>query len=193
MTPDVLRYAIAVLAMLVVGAALTIAVRYLRAAWWLGRAPGRILARHVGEVALGTSGLALGYAAAVVEQLGYAVTLTAVPRLWLYLVSMALLLIGMLEVGAYQRTRARHYPHRQEQVRARVRAGLEGRRITGPRGADRAAIFVANEILALEGTPLLPEPTPRPTTSPSPADLTDTQATATYYGRHALGRIRRRS
>ena len=154
MTSPVLRLAIAVLAMLVVGSALVLAARYLLAAWRLGKAPGRILARHVVEVATGASGLALGYGTAVVVPLGGFELIPTTGRLWLYLVSMILLLTGIAEVSAYQRARARSYPRRQRQVRAAVRAALD----TGPRDVDRAANRATNAVLDLEGTPRLAEP-----------------------------------
>lgn len=186
MTTDVLRLTVGTLAMLVAGASIVTAVRYIRSAWRLGRTPGRILARHVAEVSLGTTGLVIGYAAAVVEQLGREVTLTAELRLWLYLVSMLLLLIGVVEVGYYQRTRARTHPQRQEQVRRAVREAIDRQRVTGPRSADRVAVLAVNAVLGLEGTPLLPEPAEPPVRRASPASATD-------YGRHALRPNRRPS
>lgn len=182
MTADVLRGAVAVLAMLVVGSALVLAGRYLLAAYRLGRAPGRILARHVVEVALGTSGLALGYGIAVAVPLGGIELISATGRLWLYLVSMLLLLTGIAEVSSYQRTRARRYPVRQAQVREAIRAALEGHPVTGPKSADYAAVLSANAVLDLEGTPPMPPPdAPRregPVSTISPAE----------YGRHARRR-----
>lgn len=188
MTIDVLRLAVGTLAVFVAGSSLVTAVRYLRASIRLGRTPGRILARHVGEVALGVMGLSVGYASAIGDQLGAEVTIRADARLWIYLASMVLLLIGLVEIGAYQRARARSHPARQRQVRDAVRAALDGQRVAGPRGADRAAALATNAVLDLEGTPRVAVPdAPGPITAPSPADTTDTQA----YGRHARRRSRR--
>jgi len=155
---DVLRVAVAILAVFVAGSTATITARYLRASWRLGRSPGRILARHVAEVAAGTTGLVTGYALAVLDQLNTTVTLVGpTGRLWIYLVSMVLLLVGVVEVGTYQRSRARSHPQRQEQVRHAIRAALEGQLVSGPRSADRVAVLATNAVLRLEGTPLLPE------------------------------------
>lgn len=178
MSTDVLRLVVAILAVFVAGCTATITVRYLRASWRLGRSPGRILARHVAEVAAGTTGLVSGYAAAVAEQLGRDVWFDADIRLWLYLVSMTLLLAGVVEVGTYQRARARSHPQRQAQVRDAVRAAIDRQRVTGPHSADRAAVRVTNAVLDLEGTPRL-----APAPEPGDGD----------YGRHALREDRRPS
>lgn len=188
---DVLRLAVIVLAVALVGSALSIAARYLLASWRLGRSPGRILARHVAEVALGVSGLAGGFAIALYDQLSGTAILSPTERLVIYLLSMILLIVGVVEVARYQQVRARNYPARQEQVRSAIRAGLQGQRVTGPIGADRAAVFAANAVLALEGTPRLPKPPP-PTRATSPADTTPT-VPAEDYGRHAVRTDRRPS
>lgn len=194
MSYEVLRLTVVILAALVVGSALMTAGRYLRAAIRLGHCPGRILARHVVEVALGTAGLAGGYAWAVYE--GLALNLVGPPavRLWLYVASMVLLLVGVLEIGRHQRNRTRDQPHRQEQVYGAIRDAIDQQRVTGPRGADRAAVLAANEVLALESVPPLevPEP-PQQRTAPSPADTGSTNpdaVSATFYGRHALRKTR---
>lgn len=183
MTNEVLRFAVVVLAMLVVGSTLVIAARYTRSALRLGRSPGRILAQHVALVAFGTSGLAGGYAWGVYEGLARETSGPPAVRLWLYLLSMLVLLIGVVEVGRYQRVRARQIPDRQEHVRSAVRAALEGRPVSGPRSADTVSVHVTNAVLALEGTPPLPEPATAnggPARSPTPDD----------YGRHAHKRKR---
>lgn len=113
---DVLRFTVAALACLVAGSTAVIAFRYIAAAYRLGRAPGRILARHVAEVSAGTCGLVLGYAMAVYQQLGGWVPLGVVGRLWLYLVSMILLLVGVIEVGNHRRREDRQSGrHHREQ------------------------------------------------------------------------------
>lgn len=187
---DALRLAVIVLAVILVGSALSIAARYGWAALRLGRAPGRILARHVAEVALGVSGLAGGFAIALYDHLSGTTLLSPTGRLVVYLVSMLLLVIGVAEVARYQGARARNYPARQEQVRSAVRAAMEGQPVSGPRSADRVAVLVANAVFGLEGTPPLPEP-PAPARASSPADTTPTDPEATGYGRHALTRDRR--
>lgn len=184
---DILRLIVAILALFVAGSSAVTAVRYIWSAWKLGRAPGRILARHVAEVSAGTTGLVVGYASAIGEQLGARVSIPADARLWIYLVSMVLLLIGLVEVGTYQRVRARSYPQRQEQVRRAVRVAMEGQAVRGPHSADRVSVLATNAVLGLEGTPPLPEPGP---TAAEPPPSTDTTS-ATGYGRHALRKDRR--
>jgi hypothetical protein len=102
-----LRSLIGFLALFVAGLVTVLAVRYLRAAWRNGRtAPGRILARHVAEVSLGTDLLVLGFAWAMRAQLyGTQIdpALGTTIRLWMYLGGMALLAAGVLDMGRYQR------------------------------------------------------------------------------------------
>lgn len=106
-TITALRWVVITLAMLTAGGALTVMVRYLVAAWRNGRkTPGRILARHVVEVSAGTSGLVIGYAIAIYAQLGGPELLGPGARLTVYLASMLLLLVGVFEVGHYQRKRS---------------------------------------------------------------------------------------
>jgi hypothetical protein len=101
--PDLLRVVVAALACLVAGATAVTAVRYIAASIRNRRAPGAILARHVAEVSIGTFGLVTGYALAVYAQLGGYELVDADGRLWIYLVSMLMLLIGVVEVGNYRR------------------------------------------------------------------------------------------
>jgi hypothetical protein len=102
-----LRSLIGALALFTAGATTVLAARYLRATWRNGRrAPGRILARHVTEVAAGTDLLVIGFAWAMRAQLyGTRIdpSLGTTIRLWMYLVGMVLLLAGVLDVGRYQR------------------------------------------------------------------------------------------
>lgn len=179
MSADVLRLLVAVLAVTVAGAALVTAARYGWAAIRLGRTPGRILARHVAEVALGTTGLVIGYAAAIGGDLGGQVLIPPLARQWMYLVSMLLLLVGLVEVAVYQTVRARAYPQRQAQVRDGIRAAIDRQRVTGPTSADRVAVLAANAVLALEGTPALDVP-------PRPVRRGDTDPETPRVGRHAL-------
>lgn len=108
MTGDVLlRSAIGFLALFTAGSVFVIMVRYLLATWRNDRtAPGRILARHVVEVSLGTELLVIGFAWAMRVQL-YGTRmdpqLGTTIRLWFYLVGMTLLLVGVLDIGRYQR------------------------------------------------------------------------------------------
>lgn len=108
MTGDVLlRGAIGFLALFTAGAVTVIAARYLRATWKNNRtAPGRILGRHVTEVAIGTDLLVIGFAWAMRVQL-YGTRMDpqvgTTIRLWFYLVGMTLLLVGVLDIGRYQR------------------------------------------------------------------------------------------
>lgn len=109
MTPDLLRVVIGGLALFTAGSVLVVMVRYLRATWRNNRtAPGRILARHVVEVAAGTELLVLGFAWAMRTQL-YGTRLDpelgVTIRLWFYLIGMSLLLVGVLDIGRYQRRR----------------------------------------------------------------------------------------
>lgn len=189
MTIDVLRLTVGTLAVFVAGSSLVTAVRYFRASIRLGRSPGRILARHVGEVALGVTGLSVGYASAIGDQLGAEVSIPADARLWIYLVSMVLLLIGLVEIGTYQRARARAHPARQAQVRHAIRAAIDRHRVTGPRSADIAAVKAANAVLELEGTPTMPVPDAPRREAPQDPD----PVSATDYGRHAVRRNRRPS
>jgi hypothetical protein len=110
----VLRITIGALALFTAGAVTVIAARYLVATWRNDRtAPGRILARHVAEVSLGTDLLVIGFAWAMRAQL-YGSRIPAevgiTIRLWMYLVGMTLLLAGVLDIGRYQR-RVRRYSH----------------------------------------------------------------------------------
>lgn len=183
-----LSLAVVVLAVSVAGSSTVIAVRYALAALRYGQSPSRILARHVAEVALGTAGLVSGYAWGVYEALARGADGPPNVRLWIYLVSMALLLIGVVEVSAYQQRRIRLAPEHAEAVRVAIREAMEGQPVHGPASADRVAALAANAVLALEGARVgvaVPEPAEPPThRGPSPAELTG-------YGRHALSRDRR--
>lgn len=100
-----LRYTIGMLAALTAGSVAVVLLRYLRATWRNNRrAPGRLLARHVTEVAAGTELLVLGFAWAMYAQLYRGDPAWGVDvRLWMYLAGMVLLLLGLLDLGAYQR------------------------------------------------------------------------------------------
>lgn len=112
MTGDVLlRSVIGFLALFTAGSVFVVMVRYLRATWRNGRtAPGRILARHVVEVSAGTELLVIGFAWAMRAQL-YGTRIPAelgvTIRLWFYLVGMTLLLVGVIDIGRYQRRSGR--------------------------------------------------------------------------------------
>lgn len=170
---DTLRWIVSGLAVLTTGAALTVAAPYLVATWRNGRqAPGRILARHVVEVSVGTAGLAAGQGIASYSLLGGVELIPVTARLILFVVSLLLLLVGVLEVGAHQRRRADRAADRGEQVLAAVRVAIDRHRVIGPRSADEAARRAANAVLALEGAPPVPEPPP--------------EQHGDDYGRHAL-------
>jgi hypothetical protein len=192
-TPDLLRLIAAGLAALVSGAVLMVLVRYLYAARRRS-GPGRILARHVAEVSVGTFGQTTATAWALYDGLDKIVTQAATTaRVVMWTVGMLLLLIGVIEVGAYQRKRTRAYPQRQEQVRTAIREAMNRRRVTGPRAADHVALLATNAVLRLEGTPVLDEPrrparrAPEPT---EPVDAVDPEE-ATGHGRHELREDRR--
>lgn len=98
--PDLVRYTVAGLSCTVSGAVLVVFARYAIATARAGKAPGRLLLRHVALVTAGTLGL--------VATLGYRLYQTAgvAPvsgTVWIYLASMLALLVGMLDVGAHLR------------------------------------------------------------------------------------------
>lgn len=103
----VLRSTIGFLALFTAGSVTVLAARYLRATWRNDRtAPGRILARHVTEVSIGTDLLVIGFAWAMrVSLYGTQIDpqVGTTIRLWFYLVGMTLLLAGVLDIGRYQR------------------------------------------------------------------------------------------
>lgn len=108
MTGDVLlRSVIGFLALFTAGSVFVVMVRYLWATWRNNRtAPGRILARHVAEVSAGTELLVIGFAWAMrVSLYGTQINpeLGTTIRLWFYLIGMTLLLVGVIDVGRYQR------------------------------------------------------------------------------------------
>lgn len=119
----VLRSTIGLTALFVAGLVTVTAARYLWAAWRnKGTAPGRILARHVAELALGNDLLVIGFAWAMRAQLyGTRINpeLGITIRLWFYLIGMVLIAGGMLDVGRYQRkVRAQRRRERDEGERA---------------------------------------------------------------------------
>jgi hypothetical protein len=98
--PDLVRYIVAGLSCTVSGAVLVVFARYAIATVRAGKAPGRLLLRHVTLVTLGTLGL--------VATLGYRLYQTAgttpvSSAVWIYLASMLTLLAAMIDVGAHLR------------------------------------------------------------------------------------------
>lgn len=119
-TGDVLlRSVIGFLALFTAGSVFTVMVRYMLATWRNGRtAPGRLLARHVAEVSGGTELIVLGFAWSMRVQLyGTQINpeLGTTIRLWFYLIGMTLLLVGVIDVGRYQR-KARQADQRLRKV-----------------------------------------------------------------------------
>ncbi|WP_295819219.1 hypothetical protein [uncultured Deinococcus sp.] len=118
MIDNLLRYVVPSLAAVVSGALIVVLVTYARATVQLGRAPGALLLRHVVEVSAGTLGLVATAGAGVYDSIpGVDLAWPDLnTRLWLYLISMVLLLAAMVEVGNLQRQRGDTH-HQQAQSR----------------------------------------------------------------------------
>lgn len=116
---DLLRIVIPALACVVAGATVVVFARYTRQ-WWRAPAAGRATPRHVAEVSLGALGLVVGN--------GYAIYATVgepggppLSRLLLYLVSLLLLLVGVVDVGYLHRRHPRAADHTQDSAEGRHR------------------------------------------------------------------------
>ncbi|MER7433113.1 hypothetical protein ABT341_00135 [Pseudonocardia alni] len=79
-------------------------VRYAVATVRAGKAPGRLLLRHVALVTLGVLGLVATLGYRLYQTAGTSPTSFAV---WIYAGSMVALLVGMLDAGAHTRRRDR--------------------------------------------------------------------------------------
>ena len=119
MTGDMLRLFGAGLAMFTSGATLVVLVRYLISAWRMGRSPSRIRARHVTEVAGGTFQQTLATGWALYDTIDKTVHPTAsITRVVLWTIGMLLLMVGVIEVGVFQRRRDEPEPeHGRHELR----------------------------------------------------------------------------